>query len=202
MDAGITAPGTAVAHGMDDESKVRLGMRFYVITDIIFVSFLLVSYIWLRAYNTLGNWFPSGTKTPDQTPVNILTALIVVSAISYFIAYLGIRQNNQAVLRIGLLVALLLVIVTLVGQIRFMGSLPFVATAGSYASTYILLSGYHVYHLLVGLFLGLGLTNRALRGRYSGERMLGVTTVGYYWYWMALMPVLVWLMILALPPKV
>ena len=29
----------------------------------------------------------------------------------------------------------------------------------------------------------------------------GLITVGYFWYWMALMPVLFWLLTLALPPQ-
>jgi cytochrome c oxidase subunit 3 len=74
-------------------------------------------------------------------------------------------------------------------------------TDGSYASTYIMLSGYHVYHLLLALFLGLGITHRALRGRYTSSNTVGVTAIGYFWYWTALMPVLVALMILALPPQ-
>ncbi len=61
--------------------------------------------------------------------------------------------------------------------------------------------GDHVYHLSIGLFLGLALTIRAFTGRYTAERHLGVITVGYFWYWMALMPVLVWIMMAVLPPK-
>jgi hypothetical protein len=66
---------------------------------------------------------------------------------------------------------------------------------------YTTLSGYHVYHLLITLFLGLGITHRALRGRYSSSNMLGVTVIGYFWYWAALMPVILALLMLALPPQ-
>ncbi len=202
MDAAIAAHGQASAGHLDDEAKVRLGMRFYVLTDVIFVTFLLLSYVWLRYNNVLDMWFPKGTKVPDTTPQYILLGLIVLSAVSYFIGYLGIRRGSQMQLRAGLLVALLLVIATLVGQIIFMGHLPFVTTDGAYASSFISISGYHVYHLLIALFLGLGVTNRAFRGRYSSDRMLGVVTVGYFWYWTALTPVLVSLLLLAVPPQI
>jgi cytochrome c oxidase subunit 3 len=132
----------------------------------------------------------------------VLTILVVLSAVSYFVGYSGIRRDNQMQLRVGSLVALLLLLVALIGQIRFMGQFPFTSTGGSFASTFIMLSGYHVYHMLIALFLGLGLTHRAFRGRYSRERMLGVITIGYFWYWTAAFPVLTWLLMLFLSPKV
>jgi cytochrome c oxidase subunit III len=192
----------AEAHGFDNDRKVRLGFLFYVLTDVTLVLFLFASYVWLRAYNTGGGWFPfKGMRLPDQGTTNILLAMIVISALSFYVAYLGARGGNQALLRIGLLVALVLCVATLVGQIRFMGEQQFATGDGSFASSYILLSGYHVYHLLIGTFLGLALTIRAFRGFYSRERHLGLVTVGYFWYWMALMPVLLWLMVLLLPPQ-
>src|SRR6478609_2021556 len=103
MDASVAHDHPAPSSHIDDAAKVRLGMGFYVITDIVFVAFLFVTYIWLRANNTLNSWFPSGTKLPDFTTSNVLTGLIVVSAIAYFVGYLGIRADNQMVLRVGAL---------------------------------------------------------------------------------------------------
>ena len=46
-------------------------MLFYVLTDVMFVIFLLVSYVWLRAYHVTG-WFHKGIKVPDEQTVYIL----------------------------------------------------------------------------------------------------------------------------------
>ncbi len=202
MDAAIGAQ----AHGHDDAvdhaRKVRLGMLFYVLTDVILVAFLFAAYIWLRAYNTDGGWFPAQFRLPDSTTSLVLLGLIVVSAGCFFAAYQGIRAGNQTVLRVGATLALLLVVVALIGQIRFMGQQQFATGDGSFASTYIFLSGYHVYHMILGAFLGLGITIRAWRGHYTQQRHLGLITVGYFWYWMALMPVLFALMMAMLPPNI
>jgi cytochrome c oxidase subunit 3 len=202
MATSIPASGHAASHGdnVDNDLKLRRGMLFYVLTDVLFVIFLLLSYIWLRAFHADG-WFPQGTKLPDQQTVYILTGLCVLSAVFYFIGFLGIRAGNGATLTICSALATILAIVALGGQIRFMGHLPFTTGDGSYASTYIMLSGYHIYHLLLGTFLGIGVTHRALRGRYSSDRTAGLSAIGYYWYWMALTPVLVTVMMLALPPN-
>ena len=204
MGTAVAATGHAESHdGIDHDHKVRLGMLFYVLTDATFVVFLLVSYIWLRAYNTDGGWFPfKGMQLPDPTTSFILVVLMVLSGVCYFAAYRGVRSGNQSVLKFGLLVALILLIVTLVWQIRFLGQQQFGTNDGTFADMFILLGGYHVYHMILGLFMGIGVTNRAFQGRYTADRHLGIVTIGYFWYWMALMPVVVAIMMAVLPPRI
>jgi len=203
VDSTISAAGYPAPHAIDDDRKVRLGMLFYVLTDVILVTFLFAAYVWLRAYNTNGGWFPfAGMALPDPTTSVVLVLLILGSGVCFVVAQQGIRAGNQILLRVGLVAALVLLVVTLVGQIRFMGQQQFGPLDGSFASTFIVVNGYHVYHLLFGLFLGLGLTVRAFQGRYSAQRHLGLITIGYFWYWMALMPLLFWLLMLLLPPKI
>jgi heme/copper-type cytochrome/quinol oxidase subunit 3 len=205
MDAAISAPAHASSGGhashIDEAHKLRFGMGFYVVTDAIFVLFLLVAYVWLRGYNVAGGFFPAGTKLPDAMMSDILTGLVVASAFFYYLAYAGIRRGSQGQLRVGLLIATLLVLAALIGQIRFQGHLPFVTTDGSFASIYLMLSSYHIYHLLIGLFLGLGVTHRAFRGRYAAGTPVGLQVIGYFWFWMALMPVVVAIMMFLLPPQ-
>ena len=203
MSSVAATPGAGETHPMSDERKLKLGMLFYVLTDVAFVIFLFISYIWERAYNTDNGWFNfSGMRTPDTTASLLLTLAIVLSAVAFFIAYRGIVAGNQIVLRAGLVVALALVIVTLVGQVRFMGDQQFATIDGTFASSWIMLNGYHVYHLAVGLFLGLALTIRAFRGKYSAARHVGLVTVGYFWYWMALTPVILAIIVAIFPPKI
>lgn len=183
-----------------DDRKVRLGMFFYVLTDVTFAIFLLATYVWLRAYNTDGNWRPTNIG-PDMQQVALLTLVIIASAASYFVATLGARARSAGLVKAGLLVALVLLIVNLVGTIYSMGHLNFTSQDGGFASTYLVLTAYHIYHMLIGLFLGLALTIRALRGRYADGEYLGITVGGYFWYWAAILAVAVWLMLIVLPPQ-
>lgn len=201
MATSIPASGHAAPHGdhVDNDLKLRRGMLFYVLTDVLFVIFLLASYVWLRSYHADG-WFPQGTKLPDQQTVWILTGLCVASAVFYAIGFIGIRNGSQSTLMVCMAVATVLAIAAVSGQFRLMGHLPFTVSDGSFASTYIVLSGYHIYHLLLGIFLGVGVTIRSIRGHYTSEKTAGLSAIGYYWYWMALTPVLVTLMMILLPP--
>jgi heme/copper-type cytochrome/quinol oxidase subunit 3 len=203
MDATLAAHGHELAHGWDNDRKVRLGMLFYVLTDVTFAVFLLVSYIWERAYNVNSAWFSLKLAAPDQGATNLLVLAMVASGVLYLIGHVAIsRFGGDAVFAVCATLALALVVVAAIGQARFMGDQQFAAQDGTFASSWIVLSGYHIYHLVFGAFLGLGLAIRAWQGRYSRERHLGVTTIGYFWYWMALYPVVVWLMMVALPAKI
>ncbi|MGO8947192.1 MAG: cytochrome c oxidase subunit 3 [Ktedonobacterales bacterium] len=209
MDATIASGGHGEggAAALSEEEqfndrKVRLGMGFIVLADVLFVVYLMVTYPWERAYNVDGGWFPyAGMNLPNVAISLGLVLLIVASAIFFFLGYLGIRAGNQAVIRICMLISTLLVLVTLVGQIVFMGAQQFAAADGTFADTWALFTGYHIYHLFWAAFLGIGITNRAFHGRYTKERHTGVVTIGYFWYWAALTPVLFYVLMLVLPPK-
>lgn len=203
MSSFAVTPAGAGAGPMSNDRKLKLGMFFYILTDVAFVIFLFVSYIWERAYNTHGGWFPiAGMRTPDTNTSLILTGLVVLSAIVYFIGWRGIIAGNQMLLRLGMLVALVLVIVTLVAQVRYMGDQQFATIDGTFASSWIMLNAYHVYHLALGVFLGLALTIRAFRGKYSAEHHVGVDIIGYFWYWMAIMPVIMVIVLALFPAKI
>jgi heme/copper-type cytochrome/quinol oxidase subunit 3 len=209
MDTALSSGGHA-EHGVEksaeeiafNERKVRFGMFLYVLADVLFVIFMLVTYPWLRAYNTDNGWFPfAGMALPDQGTSLTLILLMVVSAAFFFLGFLGIRAGNQTILRVCMLFSWLLILAALIGQVKFMGAQQFAAADGTFADTWLLFSGYHIYHLLWAVFLGLGITIRSFHGKYTQAHHLGVVTIGYFWYWAALTPVIFYVLMALLPPK-
>ncbi len=198
---GPGAGGAASGGGAwEEDRKVRFGMLLYVLADVALGIFFFASYVWLRAYNTGGGWRLKDIGPDPQTTL-ILTALIAASALAYFVAYLGAVTGRQWALRIAIALALALVVANLIGTVNEMRAFNFVTQDGSFASVYLLLTGYHIYHMILAVILGIGVTVRALQGRYSADRHLGVSTVGYYWYWACSMAVALWLLIIILPPQ-
>ncbi|MGZ4745269.1 MAG: hypothetical protein ACXVYS_18845, partial [Oryzihumus sp.] len=51
------------------------------------------------------------------------------------------------------------------------------------------LAGYHAFHLLLTLFIGIGVWNRARMGRYATDGWQ-VRLVGYWWAWVAVAAIL------------
>lgn len=187
------------ASHVDEEGKVRLGMLFYVIVDSMFALFLVSAYIFLRASNVNNLWFPDGTKNISLTQPTIQTGLLVASGLAFILAHWAVRRNQGSLVKLGVTVGAILWIVTLVGNIQYMGHLPFTQSGGGFASMYVFFTGYHIFHLLLGLMMVIGLTVRSLQGRYTQEKHLGITVIGYYWYWTVLFGIVGYLLPIILP---
>jgi heme/copper-type cytochrome/quinol oxidase subunit 3 len=215
---GLAGPSPAALGEVDEDRKVRLGMLFYVLNDVILAIFLIGSYIFLRGYDTNLRWFPPGTPQPPYFQGTIIMVIAVAGAVAYAIGEIALHRGQQMVFRWFMALALLLYFVDLAGQVWLMGRLGFTVQDGSFASSYIMLSGYHVYHMAVGVFLGIGIVNRAFRGLYEPRRSLahaeseengghgpvalalrnttGIASIGYYWFWVAIYAVAFWLLII------
>lgn len=200
----VSLDGTA--HGesshadhVDHDRKVRIGMFFYVLCDVMFALFMVSAYIFLRAVNVNNLWFPAGTHRVDPMLSTLMLGLLVASSLFFVMAHVGVRNGNKSFATIGIALAALLWIATLIANIYYMGHLPFTQTNGGYAEMYVLFTGYHLYHLIFGLMFVIGIAVRTLQGRYSAERHLGFTTIGYYWYWTLIFGVIGFLMPLMLP---
>lgn len=185
---------------VDDDRKVRIGMFFYVVCDAMFALFMISAYIFYRAENVNGLWaLPKGTRHIDPAMTNTLLGILLASALFFAVAHVSVRNGNQRLARIAIVLAAVLWVVALVMNVRYMGHLPFTQTKGGFAGMYVLFLGYHIYHLIFGLMFVIGITVRTIQGRYTAERHLGFTTIGYYWYWTAIFALIAGLLPLLLP---
>jgi len=196
---GATHGEASHASHIDEDRKVRVGMFFYVLTDVMFALFMVSAYVFLRAANVNNQWFPDGTNNIDQMMPTALTAILVASGLFFVMAHVNVRNGNRGLTALGVVLAALLWIAALVGNIYYMGHLPFTQSGGGFASMYVFFTGYHIYHLVFGLVFVIGLTIRTLQGRYTAERHLGITTIGYFWYWTVLFGVIGYLLPIMLP---
>lgn len=187
------------ASHIDEEAKVRLGMLFYVIVDVMLALFMVSAYIFLRASNVNNLWFPDGTKNINLTQPTVQTGLLVASGLFFILAHWAVRRGIGGLVKVGVTVGAILWIVTLIGNVQYMGHLPFTAVSGGFADMYLLFTGYHIFHLILGLMFVIGLTVRSLQGRYTQEKHLGITTVGYLWYWTVLFGIIGYLLPIILP---
>jgi cytochrome c oxidase subunit 3 len=185
---------------IDHDAKTRLGMFFYLLCDVMFALFLVSAYIFLRATNVNNLWaLPHGTKGVDVSTAELMLAILVASGLFFVLAHVSIRNGNRGLATIGIVLASLLWIAALVANIWYMGHLPFTQTNGGFAEMYLLFLGYHIYHLIFGIFFVIGIAVRTLQGRYTAARHLGYTTIGYYWYWTLIFAVIAFLLPMMLP---
>ncbi|HEX6122369.1 MAG TPA: cytochrome c oxidase subunit 3 [Ktedonobacterales bacterium] len=199
MATMIAAHGHTVEDQAVHDRKMRFGMIFYILTDVVLAIFLTAAYPFLRTLNNVQGWFPYHFQL-DFSSGNMITIALIVSAVLYFIGYRALKAGSQGLFRGAIVLAALLMIGSFIAQIMQMGKFPFAASDGSFASTFVVLSGYHAYHLAFGTIFGLGVGIRALRGRYSSGNTLGVQLIGYYWYWAVLYSIVLTLLPILLPP--
>jgi heme/copper-type cytochrome/quinol oxidase subunit 3 len=179
---------SAVPHHEDVDvvgSRSRVGVILVIVADAAFVTSLVFTYFYLRGLNTEGAWLPKGSPTAAIWVSWVLAAGLVASAAVYRWAHQGIRAGQSSQLVVGAAVAVVLVLATTVGQIVQIATFPFRVDSGSYASSVFALAGANLFHLLITLFLGIGLWNRARLGKYTAESNWQVRMVGIWWTWIA-----------------
>jgi hypothetical protein len=91
--------------------------------------------------------------------------------------------------------AWVLMIGALVGQIWIGRTLGYSEPFQAYESVILLLTWYTAVHLLLAALIGLLLLGRVLRGRITGHDYIAEVT-GYWWYYTVIASLLVWLFVL------
>ncbi|MEP7369547.1 MAG: cytochrome c oxidase subunit 3, partial [Dermatophilaceae bacterium] len=83
-------------------------------------------------------------------------------------------------------VGVVLLVVVAVGQVVQIAEFPFAIADSAYASTMYLLAGANLFHLVLTLFLGVSMWNRARLKRYTATENWQVGIVAIWWAWIAL----------------
>jgi heme/copper-type cytochrome/quinol oxidase subunit 3 len=181
---------TAPVQHHDDADVVgarwRLGVILIIVADAAFVASLVFTYFYLRGLNTEGGWLPKGSPTAAIWVSWAIAAGLVLSAALYRWGQAGQIAGKRGQLIAGAGVAVAVVLADTVGQIIQLATFPFRVDSGSYASSVFVLSGANLFHLLITLFVGFGLWNRARLGRYSTPGSWQVRVVGMWWTWIAI----------------
>lgn len=164
----------------------RMTVLLLLGSDIVFVIALLFAYFYLKTLNENNMWLPKGMPVPPASQGFILAGILIVSSLVYRWGDKGIRKGNQKQLKAGVAIALILWVVELIYQIILWEQINFHPGDGGFASAFYALAGYHTFHLFLGLFLGVGIFNRILKGRYNMGDSIDIELMGYFWYWVTL----------------
>ena len=71
-------------------------------------------------------------------------------------------------------------------------------SSGAYGSTFFLLTGFHGFHVFVGMLMLLFITIRLMKGHFTPQRHFGFEGAAWYWHfvdvvWLGLYVVVYWL---------
>ena len=171
-------------------NRQRTGVILLIVADVAFVLSMVFAYLYLRGLNTEGGWISADEPRTASTALGwVIAAVMIVSWVAYRWAEVGARSGQAQRVILGVLAANVLVVLDAILQIYQITSANLRPDYGSYASSFLALSGYHIVHLALTLFIGLGVWNRARLGLFAHNDW-HVRLVGYWWTWVAIAAIL------------
>ena len=144
---------------------------------------------------------PFQVMTPFWLPT-INTALLLSSGVTVTIAHHALREGHRGR-------TILFMWFTVILGATFVGvqayeyfhaytEMNLKLTSGAYGSTFFMLTGFHGFHVLVGMLMLLFITIRLMKGHFTAEHHFGFEGAAWYWHfvdvvWLGLYTLVYWL---------
>ena len=144
---------------------------------------------------------PFATVGPFWLPT-INTALLLTSGVTLTIAHHALREGQRAktITYMWITVLLGLIFLGVQGYEYFYlySALNLKLNSGIYGSTFYMLTGFHGFHVFVGMLMLLFITLRLQKGHFTAERHFGFEGAAWYWHfvdvvWLGLYILVYWL---------
>lgn len=144
---------------------------------------------------------PKGIITAWELPA-INTLLLLTSGASLTWAHWALMNKNRNQLIGGLILTIVLGVTFLGLQIEeyylAYTQLDLKMSSGIYGSTFFMLTGFHGFHVTLGVLMLIIILMRCIRGHFNMERHFGFEAVAWYWHfvdvvWLGLFIVVYWL---------
>jgi cytochrome c oxidase subunit 3 len=150
---------------------------------------------------------PAGTVEPFTTmgpwPLpTINTALLLSSGVTLTIAHHALIANHRARSIAFMWLTVLLGVTFLIVQgyeyTHAYSDLNLKLSSGAYGTTFFMLTGFHGFHVFVGMLMLLFITLRLHKGHFTPQRHFGFEGAAWYWHfvdvvWLGLYIVVYWL---------
>jgi cytochrome c oxidase subunit III len=144
---------------------------------------------------------PFTTMTPFWLPT-INTALLLTSGVTLTIAHHALVVGNRSKTILFMWMTVLLGIIFLIVQgyeyYHAYADLNLKLSSGVYGSTFFMLTGFHGFHVFIGMLMLLFITLRLQKGHFTSQRHFGFEGAAWYWHfvdvvWLGLYILVYWL---------
>ena len=144
---------------------------------------------------------PFTTMGPFWLPT-INTALLLSSGVTLTIAHHALRENHRgktiAFMWLTVLLGVTFLFVQGYEYHHAYTELNLKLSSGIYGSTFFMLTGFHGFHVFVGMLMLLFITIRLMKGHFTPERHFGFEGAAWYWHfvdvvWLGLYIVVYWM---------
>jgi cytochrome c oxidase subunit III len=176
------------SHGEDATAargNMLLAVRLAILSEVMLFGALFAAYFVIRGESP--GWPPPGQlERPELVLPAFNTLLLVSSSVTMQLAVRSARRGSRSRLLRWLGLTLLLGGVFISIQGYEFATNGFGLDAGTFGSTFYILTGFHGAHVLAGLALIAVVANRARLGLVSAEHHTAVEAISYYWHFVDL----------------
>jgi heme/copper-type cytochrome/quinol oxidase subunit 3 len=165
------------------------GVWTLVLTEASIFAYLLFSYFYLASQ--AGDDWPVGGPPSLELAAPNTVILLLSSAALIWAERSGARRAKRWQLLSGIGLSFVLGVIFVIVQLREWRNKPFSIHSGTYGSSYFMVTGFHLAHVIVGLILLLALFTWALLGMFDRERHAPLTIGAIYWHFVDV----VWLIV-------
>ena len=192
----------------------KLGMWVFLGSEVMFFTALIGSYIILRFAHPVAWATPGQILNVPVTAVN--TFLLICSSVTMVKAFAAIQEGDQKMLRFWLTATVIIGATFVSVQVfeylqlaregflpsgyvpgshlaesaetgaAYEGGAPLPHSVGLYGSTFYTMTGFHGFHVTMGVVCMTFVTVKAFRGGYTVQDHRGVEVIGLYWHFVDL----------------
>lgn len=169
--------------------KNRLGMIFFLIGEAVFFSLLILSYVYFRRIWVDGQHGPTA-RVLDIPLTGLFTIALLSSSLTIWLSERSLKQGNHRGMRRWLFATIVLGAIFLAGQANEYAKLfgeGITMRSGLFGSTFFTLTGFHGFHVFVGLVMLSILLGLAVAGDFEGgTHSRAFDALSLYWHFVDL----------------
>ena|SRR5579859_1015826 len=187
LNAAATTAATAGARhtrSLDDRLTL-VGTRATFVALSFFFACFYFAIVYLQLVNENGLWLPKGVDHPATALGVVEMGTVLLAGLAYFWGqWAGLYQRNFGRLSLGLWVAAILFLISVITHIIELHSPGFSLQGGGYVSCFIALEGVFTGLLVMVTVVLFGVANRARLGLFN-ESGVAIEAFGEFVGWMS-----------------
>ena len=211
-------------YGSRIDVSFRWSMSWFIFSEVMFFGAFFGALYWTRLHSlpNLGSlenallWpdfkavWPSAAAGATGSPAGIVgrfttmgawplptinTLLLLTSGVTLTIAHHALIANHRGKTILWMWITVLLGATFLCVQAY--RDLNLKLSSGAYGSTFFMLTGFHGFHVFVGMLMLLFITLRLMKGHFTPQRHFGFEGAAWYWHfvdvvWLGLYILVYW----------
>lgn len=157
-------------------------VKFFIASESIFFIMLILAYVNFHGSVTDG---PTARSSLNPYVTGIFSLFLLASSFTVWMAGRNLRKKNHTMMKFWILVTILFGATFIFGQgLEWVGLIEknITISRNVFGTTFFTLTGFHGFHVCVGLIMLMMLLGLAIFGDFKGPRSDAVECVSLYWH--------------------